>query len=575
MPGGLRVKEVELSRVDRQFGAMLASLDRNAQAFWLEAGARLSAAVARGHLCFRAPESWRGELEKSALVGDGSSVTPLVLGRDRRLYTYRLWRAEHVVASQIRARATRSTQVPDEVLRQLTDRLFASSEAVETDWQRVAALTAWTRSFALISGGPGTGKTSTIVRIVVGVLLMARELGLAMPRIALLAPTGKATARMGEAIRRALLELDLDEELLALVPTEGHTLHRALGLRRGGGRVPEKLDADLVVVDEASMIDVELMALLLEATPLDARLVLLGDYQQLASVEAGAVLADVAAVGASYSPEFAARVRALSGDTLLPGATSGLTDCVVTLQHSYRYSAEGGLGKLASALRDGRADDALDFLMDTGLPEVEMRAPVIAEITARALAKGRRLVAEPEPARRLDILEETQIVTAFRRGPAGLERINAQTVGELSMGQGASDGLPIIVRKNDYRARLFNGDAGVFCSDRGALFLAARSADGGVEWSPASRVPAFDPAFAMSVHQSQGSEFDTVDIVLPRAAADNATRELLYTAVTRARAGVTLWCEASVLRAVVASFVERESGLADALMREDRIAKTQ
>lgn len=461
---------------------------------------------------------FRSRLPALAGVGGADDWTPLVWD-GRRLYLRRYWDYEREVAADLASRATSSLSADDALETRLAA-VFADPG------QRQAARVALTRRLCLVSGGPGTGKTHTLAHIIG--LLQEREPGL---RIALAAPTGKAAARMGEALAAAGVT----------VAEEAQTLHRLLGMRADGSgfyRNQERpLAADVLVVDEASMIDLSLMAHLLAALPAAARLILLGDRDQLAAVEAGAVFADLCA-----SPR--------------------LADCVATLVTSFRFGATSGIGRLADALRAGDAEVAL-VCLGAGGPDLDWQAGGDVRGIAAAARDGyatyrAAVAAGAGPDELFGLFARFRVLCALRSDVAAMNR---------ALGDMLAPGLPVMVVRNDPLLRLFNGDIGLVLPDPadGELKACFPGAEEGFRWISVVRLPAWEPAWALTVHKSQGSEFEKVLLVLPQHAARTATRELVYTGVTRAKAVIALRADEAVLRAAAARRAERMSGLRDRL----------
>jgi exodeoxyribonuclease V alpha subunit len=432
----------------------------------------------------------------------------------------------------------------------------------------------------VISGGPGTGKTSTVVKILA--LLVEQALARApaatvrraaeLPRMLLLAPTGKAAARLSEAIKRAKGALQATAEVRAAIPDEASTIHRALGTIGGHAQRfrhhrDAPLAADVIVVDEASMVDLALMARLLEAVPAGARVILLGDKDQLASVEAGAVLGDICGAGLDRS------------------ATGAIAASIALLTRSYRYGADSGIGKLAAAINHAQPERALELLRDPDIRDVSLvdYAPggaLPVELYSAAVAGFRPLLEASDAAAKLRALDRFAVLCAHRRGPHGQLAINRaieaglREAGLVPAGSERYAGRPVIVTQNDYQARLFNGEVGVLLRDpqaavdgnaAGRLVAQFTAPDGGLRSIPAARLPPHESAYALSVHKSQGSEFDEVAVVLPPDASPVLSRELLYTAVTRARERVTVYGSAQIVTLCVERTVRRASGLRDAL----------
>lgn len=528
-------------------------------------------------------ESWSRSLAASALVGDGDGSTPLVRDDGGRLYLGRYWHAEKRLAGRLIERLAGSPPAVDAArLAPLFRRLFPPPDTAAADWQSVAAAVALAGRVALVSGGPGTGKTTTVARVLA--LLLADDPGL---RVALAAPTGKAAARLGEAITGQIAELPIDDELRGLIPTGASTLHRLLGyqprrdlFRHHAGR---PLTCDALVIDEASMVDLLLMDSALDALPTRARVVLLGDRDQLASVETGFVFGDLCAAArtGAYSTRFAGLYRRLAGRELPPGEGDGtlLEDAAVELVTSYRFGDQPGIGELARAVRARDAERLLVTLEDPEHSDVDRMDPPDAQDAALEplTLPLESYLAAPSPAAALAGLSRFRILCARRRGDWGVERMNAVVERFLARrGHPLSEGFyparPILVTANDYQVRLFNGDLGVCWREAGRLWAFFSAGGDDLRRLPLAKLPPHETAWAMTVHKAQGSEFDHVLLVLGDTDSRVMTRELLYTGATRARRRVVVLGTPEVIRAALARGSRRSSGLVEALAARKRPA---
>jgi exodeoxyribonuclease V alpha subunit len=494
---------------------------------------------------------------------------PLVFDGER-LYLDRYWRYEVAVAEALLARAAteaapeRATQDPPEgppapEEAAVLDRLFPSAAPV--DQQRVAAAVALRHGLAVIAGGPGTGKTRTIARLLAAAFELAAGDGQPLD-IALAAPTGKAAARMTEAIHHEVATASLPAAVAAqLRAVEATTIHRLLGWRDGVAFRHDRHDpltADIVVVDEASMVSLPLMAKLLDAVRADARLVLVGDPHQLASIEAGAVLGDL--VGGA-----------------LDGAPGPLAPHVVVLDRIHRYATDSPIAALADAVRTGRTDDVLALLRrgSGGVRWVEPTDPVgcgaVEDEIAAAASTVVRAGVDGDAQAGLAAARDLKVLAAVRRGPNGtddwherIERLVHRAVPQALVRQRWYPGRPVIVTRNDHLNALVNGDTGLVVQVDGERRVAFTGADG-VRWVQPSQLGALETWWAMTVHKSQGSEYRRVVVALPDAPSPVLTRELLYTAVTRAREEVVIVASEASLRTAVGRPVVRATGLRDRL----------
>ena len=522
--------------------------------------------VARVHpvlVTHDAVEAWRAALLATPLFDapDASGETPespAVVDERGRVYLSRAHRAERALATVIRSRVG----APD-----FDFDASWSAPAIErltggSDTASAAALeSALRRPLTIVTGGPGTGKTTLVVRLVAALVEQAIEAGAPLPRVALLAPTGKAAAAMAGAFARGRDGLEADEAVKAALPTQAGTLQRALygQLRRDafGRSADVQIDADVVVVDESSMVDLELMARLFAACEKAARVVLVGDPDQLASVESGAVLGEL--------------VGGTSGQK-----SSALEASVVRLTRSHRFEAGGAIGRLAAAIRDGEADAVIDLLDDPALPDVERVSAarpqeVVARVVAESEAMHREIAGAEDPIEKLERMGRYRVLCAHRRGPLGIESLGARLddaaarVHATTPRAGWWRGRLLLVTRNAPDQDLWNGDVGLIDeldSELRAIFPDGR---GGVRRLSAGRLPSHESAIAMSVHKSQGSEFDEVDLVLGDRPSPIMTRELFYTGVTRARRRLRVHASDEAIRAMLDRRIVRDSGLADRL----------
>lgn len=532
---------------------------------------------------------WLAALTPSPLVGHAApGSSPLVLA-GQALYLRRYWNYETGVARQIAARTSPALHAPPRLAERL-ETLFPEPTDT-TDWQKIACALAASGPFSLITGGPGTGKTTTVVKLLALLQQAAMDEGTPL-RLSLAAPTGKAAARLTESIGAQVSQLPVTEAVRERIPTEVTTVHRLLGRvpnsRRFRHHAGHKLSLDVLVVDEASMIDLEMMFHLLAALPDTARLILLGDKDQLASVEAGAVLGDLcrdAELG-HYSPSTADWLRRqgigrLEDPALQPGDEhQRLAQHTVMLRRSRRFDHDSGIGRLARAVNAGDAveadavlherphdvlhlsckgpdDPALDRLLLDGQGGAAGYAAYLQGLHQRPADDAETGVWHAWAADILQAFERFRLLTAVRKGPWGVEQMNLritqalQRQGLLSAGPTWFEGRPVMVTRNDYSLGLMNGDVGITLrlplSDtdgqrRHGLRVVFPRNDGSnaLRWVLPSRLGAVETVFAMTVHKSQGSEFAHTALLLPDRLSPVLTRELIYTGITRARTHFSL-----------------------------------
>jgi exodeoxyribonuclease V, alpha subunit len=662
------LEQQRLRPLDVAFARFLAERDVRIAPTLLWLAAVLSRQLADGHLCLDLdllpalaeeqdwPADWRALADDLRANGPPASPllatghvgepdnAPLVLD-GTRLYLRRYWSHERGVAQGILARVARAEPPSPHLVEELA-RLFPPSDprssgfsrdsaqheiAAEAapaaapatsptpDWPRIACALAARGAFGVITGGPGTGKTTTVVRLL-GLLQTLHLREHAQPlRIRLAAPTGKAAARLNTSITEQIRQLDVDDAVRAAIPVDVTTLHRLLGARpdtrrfRHDARNP--LHLDVLVIDEASMIDLEMMAAVLDALPGDTRLILLGDKDQLSSVEAGAVLGDLCrrAEAGHYDAATAQWIEATTGDDIAafvqPGAQP-LDQRIAMLRVSHRFGAASGIGRLALAVNAGDTPAAQALLTTppedlAWLPNAD--AAALEALAIDGSAASRQLGDAPcgyrhylawlrahRPATdagveaheawargALDAFNRFQLLCALRRGPHGVEGLNRQLAaalrarGLIESEHGWYEGRPVLLTRNDYALGLMNGDIGLCLRLPSAgssgtrlavAFLAtAMGHEGGtprLRFVAPSRLADAETAWALTVHKSQGSEFEHTALLLPPEPNAVLTRELLYTGITRGRRCFSLVGSAAIIEQMIARRTQRHSGLA-------------
>ena len=529
------------------------------------------------------PDEWRAALRASPFVGRGDDAAHgrvLVFERER-IALRRYWDYEVRLARALRALASPLPLSDAPALRQRLAALFGMH--AELDRQALAAAVAQQRRLLLLTGGPGTGKTTTVARILALRVEQALQAGRSL-RIALAAPTGKAASRLAEAVRenagRLHAEGRIDAATLAAMPADASTLHRLLGWQPNATTfrhdAAHPLPFDLVVVDEASMVDLPLMCKLVEAIPAQASLILLGDRDQLPSVETGDVLAalcDAAGDGLALMPDLAQATHALLGVEVPATRRDAGPLTRVELARSYRQSNELDLAPLAAAIRSGDIERALDGLRNDAYRGLHWRggtdAALADGVLERALPQFLALADVADVAAALERARRFRVLTAVREGSAGSRELNARIEQALQAGNVRDEeffhGRLLMIRENSYRHGLYNGDIGLCWRDAEVGVRVWFDGDGGPRsWLPAA-LPRHESAFALTVHKAQGSEFDEVLLAFPERGARVLSRELLYTGLTRARRALTLWAGESVLADAIARRAQRWSGLADRL----------
>lgn len=536
--------------------------------------------------------SWLQQMQASNLISktDNPTNTPLIL-KETRLYLYRYWYYENTLTQQIKQRLNTELTTPTELSQQLNN-LFKDNQQ-SPDWQKIACAIATRKAFTIITGGPGTGKTTTVIRLLA--LLQAPAVQANKPlNIRLAAPTGKAAARLTESIGQQVASLDIEEHIRSYIPTQVSTLHRLL-ISRPNSRhfVHNKtnpLALDMLIIDEASMIDLELFAQLLEALPHHCRLILLGDKNQLASVEAGAVLGDLClhAEQGFYSTDTLAWLTMMTGEDLSQhplmigtNQTHPLAQQTVMLRHSRRFSDLSGIGQLAKWVNQGNVKQARQLItqQSSDLSHLKIDNPQ-AESLIQFILEGSQfeqgychylnILRQQRPNNNIppydpvwstwanNVLEafgQFQLLAVLKAGPWGVANLNQLIAynlykkGYLSHFEGWYEGRPILMTENDYGLGLMNGDIGIALAfpsenapERTVLKVVFPYNDGSNKLHQVlpSRLTATETVFAMTVHKSQGSEFAHTALILPETLNPVLSKELLYTAITRAKKQFTL-----------------------------------
>lgn len=532
-------------------------------------------------------------LESSWITTDTGPHAPLTWYQGS-FYLTRLFRAERQVRAAVIARL-QPIEVQSTVLRNAIDSVFAADVQQERDgihWQSLACALAAQRRFAIVTGGPGTGKTTTVIRL----LAVLQQVWGGQARIQLSAPTGKAAARLTESIRDKIQELPGD--LGDGIPAHVVTLHKLLGARphrRAFSRNRHNpLQVDVVVVDEASMIDVEMMAALMDAIPETAHLILLGDKDQLASVEAGSVLGDMCsgAEHGRYQPQTLNLLQPYTKGDLqdFAGAGSDYNQATVMLRESHRFSASSGIGELAQRVNHGvlvepelferypdiewfRSANALQDLRDLCIRGYaayleSMHLGAVDKVSSSETVSQQQ--ADKWAERVLQVHRDFQVLVALRDGQWGVSGLNVRIAEWLKQAklieqtQGWYAGRPVIVQRNNYALKLMNGDIGLTLRDpiSGGLRVVFQLPNGEMKWVAPSRLADVETVFALTVHKSQGSEFTHTVLVLPDKPSPVLTRELVYTGITRAIHAFTLITPApDVLSHAIRTRVIRSSGL--------------
>ncbi len=522
------------------------------------------------------------EISRFPVIGTPGQYCPLIL-ENTRLYLYRYWNYEQKLAQSILSRTGQKDKIVNDQYAAFIRSLYQPTTDSETDWQAASAIVSLLNPLTVICGGPGTGKTTTASKILL-LLNMCLNKNL---RIALAAPTGKAAARLSDSIQKVLASLKVSNELKKTIPSQTYTIHRLLGTIplspgfRHNSSSP--LPYDIILIDEASMIDLALMSKLFDAIPQKSRLIMLGDRDQLSSVEAGAVIGDICDTGNTH--HFTVKQSEILKQ-LLPGFNESgdpneppIADCIVSLRKSYRFNESSGIGVLSRAVNRGDINEVSEIL-DSRKYDDCVRKPLPSEHNLKNALKNSviefflPLCTEKDPTEAFNQLERFKILCAARQGPYGVNSINSMVIsilrssGLVPLESDLFHGLPLIINTNDYALDLYNGDSGIIIPEQKnsrsyrAMFKGPQLS---IKSFQVAQLRSWEIAYALTVHKSQGSEYDHILLILPPVPIPVLSRELIYTALTRARKSVEIWSSGPILEKAVLSRTIRSSGLRDKL----------
>lgn len=529
------------------------------------------------------------------LIGNANSLSPFILSANR-LYFQRMWQYENQVADYFN-RQFHIAPVSIIAAQKLLTDLFPHTQTTEIDWQKVATASAIINQVTIVSGGPGTGKTTTVSKILAILVAFHQQTQSSPLRIVAAAPTGKAAARLTESLSGAISTLPISQSIKASIPIEALTLHRLLGASMRNNQYmfnkDNPLNVDILLIDEASMIDLPMMASVIAALPEHSRLILLGDKEQLSSVEAGAVFGDLCEQrNNGYSQQYIDRIKQLTGYHLdssksikVNSGSPSIADSICLLQKSYRFSNQSSIGILANLIKEGDSHQALALLNHKQLDDVvffpvenrDEYQHAIAQCTEAyqyylAIIKSR----PDDIATILTAFNEFRLLCALRDGPFGVKVLN-KTIENLLYKNGYIHfnkqgiwyiGRPVMILKNSFSLGLFNGDIGITLpafDNSNQLKVYFRLPSGEVKGFSTVQLPEHETAYAMTIHKSQGSEFVKVAIILPDDYSPLLTRSLFYTAITRAKKQVVLYSSKAIIEKTIKSQISRQSGLRELL----------
>ncbi len=563
-------KESIFADIDIFFAKWISGFDKQNDPFVFVAAALASRETRDGHICVRLDkyagkrlddytcpdiEKWLEILEQTYCIGSPEDFKPLILKKGK-LYLHRFWQYQENIVKYIKNQEALISKKPDmESAKNALTKLFDIKDRSEGS-QIIAAVSAISNNFTVITGGPGTGKTTTAAKILAAVIDIEKNKNI---KIALAAPTGKAAIRLKQAMLHVKSELDFDSETLKKIPENSYTIHRLLGRRSnlsGCYHNKEKpLYFDIILIDEASMIDIALMSSLIEALLPDTKLILLGDKDQLSSVAPGSVLADICSIG---------KKRAFC-------------DNIIELETSFRFDEKSGIKKLSTLVNNKKAEDALAYLKEKkgkniGFFSIYDKADLYSELKNICTSAYKDYIRADDPAESLFLFNRSKILCAVRKGYYGVSALNGyieeilEQEGLISTEKRWYHKKPVLITKNDYDTNLFNGDTGVVFNNEVLSSYAVFPDDNdAVQRISCKRLTFYDTAYAMTVHKSQGSEFEDIFLILPDRDYPVLTKELIYTAITRAKEKVFILGSEEVFITAVKRSTERTSGFEDVL----------
>lgn len=540
----------------------------------------LSKRLAEGHICINLDEVKSEDfdelyivssnIQKDPMVSDGSITKPMIL-HNGYLYLHRYFKYESIIFNRINDLLSISDDLFQERLsmleanKKLFRSVFPKNEDKETNWQKVAAITSFLQQFSIITGGPGTGKTTTVSKILQLLYSIDPEL-----KVALAAPTGKAATRMAESIKN---NANLDTSVEEIIPS---TIHRLLG------NIPNSiyfkhnrsnpLPFDLIIIDECSMIDVALFAKLLDAIGPRTRLILLGDKNQLASVEAGSLFGDLCSVPQKlnvFSKKMTDAIKD-ANEEILPKSDDEskiqLSDHIVELKKSFRFSDDEGIGKL-SRIVIGQDLNAFENFIKEDHKTVKLDFDYDEEKFETFIGAFEDYIKEKDISEALKKFNRARVLCAVRGGIFGLYETNKkiekilEKKGLIRRNYLFYEHRPIMITKNNYLLGLFNGDTGIIRKDENGELKAWFDIKGEPTSFSTSLISWEETAFSITIHKSQGSEFDKVLVLLPNYEVPILTKELIYTAITRSRERVLIQANKEVLKKAISQTVKRGSGI--------------
>jgi exodeoxyribonuclease V alpha subunit len=585
--------------IDGHFAQLLQRINKNEDSEVLLASILLGIKLRQGDICFNFNKQqsyfdlFSGEEQTpraiqidhiltSSFVSTGNETKPLFLDPQGRLYFSRQRRFLERTAAGIRLRFSRfQPNLCEKTIHRTLQQLFSDGQPLWQNDQAIAAALAARNNFMVITGGPGTGKTTTITRILALLLTLNPNL-----KIHLAAPTGKAATRLRDSIIEAKNTLDCPAAIKAAIPEETSTLHRLLGLTHTGRQArfntTNPLPTDLVCVDEASMVDLALLTRLFDALPNQARLILMGDGDQLPSVEAGGILEELCSEPwrSSFSESAISYLqKTTGGKPTCSTSSSPFADCVIHLRKTWRFASNSGIAAFSQAIRLGRSEEALTILQeknrDLTFKNITFPKALQKELQSPALSKQFFPSNTQTLEQHLENLQNYRILCAMRRGPSGIETVNQQ-IEKTLLKRGIIknqftnySGKPIMITSNNYSLNLFNGDMGIVYKNKDnstQVFFQDGNLHRGI---PIFRIPMMETVYAMTVHKSQGSEFKHLLLLLPLIDSPLLSRELLYTAVTRTKKQLTIMATPEIIKLAIERRKERETGIMDLLHCEE------
>ncbi len=534
--------------------------------------------IGNNNLFYPNYKDWILSIKKSKVVGTAGEYRPLILDNNK-LYLHKFWVYETHIVNSIQKRIKANTgKIDFDKLSKSLKELFKTGDSNEINWQRIAAFNAVVKNISIISGGPGTGKTYTTTLILF--LILEQNIN---AKIALVAPTGKAASKLKNSIIETLPNVENRENIKAKIPTDVQTIHRFLGATSGSMQFTynkeNKKSLDVLIMDESSMSDIALTSKLFEALDDHTKIILLGDKDQLSSVEAGSVFGDICKSSEGvFSPSHVDLVNKICNVKLPAEKNNPISDCVVILKKNHRFNNQSGIKALSDAVRDGNVEKVFNVLESDNYSDVTWHKLPLYTVSQKKmhdiiLNGFKSYIKETDMYTKFNLLDNFRILCAVKESNYGTKFLNDISIDILLhhniLKNRTGEDCPVIIKRNCYNTKLFNGDVGLVLRKEtfGKLSAFFKDSENNLRSYSLSQLPENETVFAMTIHKSQGSEFKNVALFLPDKGSPILTRELLYTGITRAKKRIDIFATKESLLDAVNTQTQKISGITDRLKK--------